>query len=67
MYLKQSQYSVCYLQGQVKMEVSLVSFRKLASQERVSDEKRVAVKPLLDFQCTPMTHETNYFTLALEV
>ena len=51
---KQSHYSVCYLQGQVKM---VVSVRKLASQERVSGEKRVAVKPLLNVQCPPMSLE----------
>ena len=34
-----------------------VSVRKLASQERVSGEKRVAVKPLLNVQCPPMNLE----------
>ena len=33
----------------------MVSVRKLASQERVSGEKRVAVKPLLNVQCPPMS------------
>ena len=37
--------------------MSLVSVRKLASQERVSGEKRVAVKPLLNVQCPPMSLE----------
>ena len=37
--------------------MSLVSVTKLASQERVSGEKRVAVKPLLNVQCLPMSLE----------
>ena len=37
--------------------MSPVSVRKLASQERVSGEKRVAVKPLLNVQCPPMSLE----------
>ena len=37
--------------------MSLASVRKLASQERVSGEKRVAVKPLLNVQCPPMSLE----------
>ena len=37
--------------------MSLVSVRKLASQERVGGEKRVAVKPLLNVQCLPMSLE----------
>ena len=39
------------------MAVSLVSVRKLASQERVSGEKRVGVKPFLNVQCPPMSLE----------
>ena len=35
--------------------MSLVSIRKLASQERVSGEKRVAVKQLFNVQCPPMS------------
>ena len=54
-----------------RWQVSLVSVRKLASQERVSGEKRMAVKPLLNVQC-PSTHEpwksvAGYFTPVLEV
>ena len=49
---KPEQYSVCYLQGQVKM-ASVTG----QSQERVSGEKRVAVKPLLNVQCPPMSLE----------
>ena len=37
--------------------MSLVSVRKVASQERVGGEKRVAVKPLLNVQCPPMSLE----------
>ena len=37
--------------------MSLVNVRKLASQERVGGEKRVAVKPLLNVQCPPMSLE----------
>ena len=37
--------------------MSLVSVRKVASEERVSGEKRVAVKPLLNVQCPPRSHE----------
>ena len=37
--------------------MSLVSVRKLASRERVGGEKRVAVKPLLNVQCPPMSLE----------
>ena len=37
--------------------MSLISVRKLASQERVSGEKSVAVKPLLNVQCLPMNLE----------
>ena len=40
---------------------SLVSV--LASQERVSGEKRVAVKPLLNVQCLPMSHEKVWQTI----
>ena len=40
-----------------RWQVSLVSVRKVASQERVSGEKRVAVKPLLNVQCSPMSLE----------
>ena len=39
------------------MAVSLVSVRKLASQERVSGEKRVGVQPFLNVQCPPMSLE----------
>ena len=35
----------------------LVSVRKLASRKRVGGEKRVAVKPLLNVQCPPMSLE----------
>ena len=35
----------------------MVSVRKLASRERVGGEKRVAVKPLLNVQCPPMSLE----------
>ena len=37
--------------------MSLVSVRKLASRKKVGGEKRVAVKPLLNVQCPPMSLE----------
>ena len=37
--------------------MSLVSVRKLASRKTVGGEKRVAVKPLLNVQCPPMSLE----------
>ena len=37
--------------------MSLASLRKVACQEQVSGEKRVAVKPLLNVQCQPMSIE----------
>ena len=37
--------------------MSLVGVRKIASQERVSGEKRVAVKLLVNVQCPPMSFE----------
>ena len=40
--------------------MSLVSARKLASRERVGGEKRVAVKPLLNVQCPPMSLEKKW-------
>ena len=43
--------------------MSLVSVRKVASQERVSGEKRVAVKPLLNVQCPPMSLEKVWQTI----
>ena len=39
------------------MASALVSVRELASQEQVSGEKHVAVKPLVNVQCPPMSLE----------
>ena len=61
---KNSHNTVCVTyKAKLRWQVSLVSVRKLASQERVSDEKRVAVKPLLNVQCPPMSLEKVWQTI----
>ena len=43
--------------------MSLVSVRKLASQERVGGEKRVVIKPLLNVKCPLMSLEMVWQTV----
>ena len=55
---KSSHNTVCVTyKAKRRRQVSLVSVRKLASQKRVCGEKRVAVKPLLNVPCPPMSLE----------
>ena len=55
---KSSHNTVCVTcKAKWRGQVSLVSVRKLASRKRVGGEKRVAVKPLLNVQCPPMSLE----------
>ena len=55
---KSSYNKVCVTyKAKQRWQVSLVSVRKLTSQEQVGGEKRVAVKPLLKVQCPPMSLE----------
>ena len=60
---KQSHYMCVSYKAKSRWQVSLVSVRKLASQERVSDEKRVAVNRLLNIQCPPMSLEKVWQTI----